>query len=114
MANEKRLIYANSGTIALEYMKKHITVGDSDFLAGYLAGVEALANGLEQLPPVDAVEVKDIKLHYILIDQNGIPEVKLQFGERVLKIRCDNDPVKFKAFVNGEWVDIAIGEIKTV
>ena len=57
MANEKRLIYADSGKDVLEYMKKHICVGESDFLRGYLSGIEGLANGLAELPPVDAVEV---------------------------------------------------------
>ena len=57
MANEKRLIYADYGQESVEYLKKHLIVGDSDFLRGYLQGVEALANGLAKLPSVDAVEV---------------------------------------------------------
>ena len=57
MATEKKLIYADAGKTAAEYMKKHIVPSDSDFLRGYLAGVEALATGLENLPPVNAVEV---------------------------------------------------------
>lgn len=57
MANERKLIYADSGEIAAEYMKKHIVPSDSDFLRGYLAGVDAVAKGLAKLPPVDAVEV---------------------------------------------------------
>ena len=64
MASEKRLIYADSGQESVEYLKKHLIVDDSDFLRGYLQGVEALANGLATLPPVDAVEVvrcKDCK-----------------------------------------------------
>ena len=57
MENEK-LIYADSARVAMEYMKKHIVAGDSDFLKGYLNGIEGLANGLAELPAVDAVEVK--------------------------------------------------------
>ena len=57
MANERNLIYADSGEIAAEYMKKHIVPSDSDFLRGYLAGVDAVAKGLAELPPVDAMEV---------------------------------------------------------
>ena len=57
MATEKRLIYADSGKIAAEYMEKHLIAGDSDFLKGYLAGVKALAEGIDGLPTVDAVEV---------------------------------------------------------
>ena len=56
MATEK-LIYAHSGTVAAEYLEKHLIVGDSDFLKGYLAGIKALAEGLEKLPAVDAVKV---------------------------------------------------------
>ena len=57
MQNERRLIYADYGQESVEYLKKHLIVGDSDFLRGYLQGVEALANGLAKLPSVDAVEV---------------------------------------------------------
>lgn len=61
MATEKRLIYADSGKVAVEYLKRHLIVGDSDFLRGYLQGVEALADGIAKLPPVDAVEVADMR-----------------------------------------------------
>lgn len=57
MANEKRLIYADSGQEAVEYLKRHLIVGDSEFLRWYLKGAEALADGLAKLTPVDAVEV---------------------------------------------------------
>ena len=52
MVNEKRLIYADSGKVVIEYMKKHIVADGSDFLQGYLAGIEGLANGLAELPGV--------------------------------------------------------------
>ena len=57
MGNEKRLIYADSGQELVEHLKRHLIVGDSEFLRGYLRGVESLADGLAKLPPVDAVEV---------------------------------------------------------
>ena len=57
MADKKRLIYADSGQESVEYLKRHLIVGDSEFFRGYLQGVEALADGLAKLPPVDAVEV---------------------------------------------------------
>lgn len=57
MADKKRLIYADSGQESVEYLKRHLIVGDSDFLRGYLQGAEALADGLAKLPPVDAVEM---------------------------------------------------------
>ena len=57
MATGKGLIYADSAQESVEYLKRHLIVGDSDFLRGYLQGVEALAEGLAKLPPVDAVKV---------------------------------------------------------
>ena len=66
MATGKGLIYADSGQESVEYLKRHLIVGDSDFLRGYLQGVEALSDGLAKLPPVDAVEVVRCKdcVHY--------------------------------------------------
>lgn len=52
-----RLIDADSGQESVEYLKRHLIVGDSEFLSGYLRGAEALADGLAKLPPVDAVPV---------------------------------------------------------
>lgn len=57
MEHKKRLIYADSGQELVEYLKRHLIVGDSEFLSGFLKGVEALADGLVKLTPVDAVEV---------------------------------------------------------
>ena len=47
---------------------------------------------IDNAPTVDAVPVDKIIFHHILIDKNGIPEVKLQFGERTLILR-KTDPV---------------------
>ena len=56
MASEK-LIYADSAAVAVEYVEKHIIVGDSDFLRGYMAGIKGMEEQLSALPAVDAVEV---------------------------------------------------------
>jgi hypothetical protein len=48
---------------------------------------------IEKMPTVDAVPVDEIIFHHILIDKDGIPEVKLQLGERTLILRRENDPV---------------------
>ena len=42
----------------------------------------------ENIVPVD-----EIKFHHMLIDKDGIPEVKLQFGERTLILRRVDDPL---------------------
>lgn len=79
MANEKRLIYADSGQESVEYLKRHLIVGDSEFLRGYLRGVESLADGLAKLPPVDAVEVvrcldcKHSTLPSLVTQRYGVP-----------------------------------------
>ena len=49
----KKLIYADSANQAVEFLEKHLVPGDSDFLAGYLQGVKALANCLQQLPAAE-------------------------------------------------------------
>ena len=73
MASEKRLIYADSGQESVEYLKKHLIVGDSDFLKGYLKGAEALADGLAKLTPVDAVMLSDLEawLYEIAMNNSG-------------------------------------------
>ena len=82
MATEKRLIDASpliekySGGDELKSISK--SLHDSIF-------VEELRNA----PIVDAVPVDDIKLHHILIDNEGVPEVKLQIGDRYFVLRTD-------------------------
>ena len=58
---------------------------------------------LDQVPTVDVVEVDKIFLHHILIDENGIPEVKLQLGERVFILRNEDEPVDAVKGVHGQW-----------
>ena len=57
MANEKRLIDANLFFSAVEFIKKHLIAGDSEFLQGYEAGLSGAVNAVNELPTVDAVEV---------------------------------------------------------
>lgn len=52
----------------------------------------AVNAAIDNAPTVDAVPVDKIIFHHILIDENGIPEVKLRFGERMLTLR-KTDPV---------------------
>jgi len=65
--------------------------------------LEMVAKWLVDAPAVDAVPVKDIKLHHILIDNEGVPEVKLQFGDRFVLLRTD--PVDWEEVKHGDWVD---------
>ena len=54
---------------------------------------------MDNAPTVDAVPVDKFNIHYIKIDENGIPEVKLQFGERTLILRREDDPVDVREVV---------------
>lgn len=56
MANEK-LIKAELLSIPVEYIKKHIVAGDSEFLKGYLAGLDAMIAAAAEIPAADAVQV---------------------------------------------------------
>ena len=61
---------------------------------------------LDTLPTVDAVPVGEIIFHHLIIDKDGIPELKLQLGERTLTLR-KKDPldvvevVRCKKCING-------------
>ena len=59
---------------------------------------------MDNAPTVDAVPVDKFQIHYIKIDQNGIPEVKLQFGERTLILRNEDEPVDVREVAHGRWV----------
>ena len=63
----------------------------------------AVNAAIDNAPTVDAVPVDKIIFHHILIDENGIPEVKLQFGERTLILRREDDPVDVREVVHGQW-----------
>lgn len=81
MANDRKLIPADAGCVAAEYVEKHVVVGDSEFLRGYVTGVKAMAEQLQNLPAVDAVEVvrcKDCK-HWN--EETGFCEQRSHFSE---------------------------------
>ena len=60
---------------------------------------------LTYAPRVDAVTVDEIIFHHILIDENGIPEVKLQLGDRTLVLRREDDPVvDVKKVIYAQWM----------
>ena len=46
---------------------------------------------INESPTVDAVELDkfNVRLHHILIDNEGVPEVKLQIGDRYFILRTD-------------------------
>ena len=56
---------------------------------------------ISEAETVDAVPVDEFKLHHIIIDNEGVPEVKLQFGDRFVTLRTD--PVNVREVVHGRW-----------
>lgn len=62
----------------------------------------AIIDRINEQPTVDAVPVDDIKLLHILIDNEGVPEVKLQIGDRYFILRTD--PVDVREVVHSSWI----------
>jgi hypothetical protein len=91
MKNKKRLVYADE----VEYL-----ICGLDSLP-WEEDVQTLVNSLTT---VDAVPVDEIIFHHILIDENGIPEVMLQFGEKIMILRREDDPVDVAQVVRGHWI----------
>lgn len=87
MATEKRLIDANALL---------------DFALNRYGGI-VIPSDINSFPTVDAVLVDDIKFHYLRIDPDGVPEVKLQFGKTFMVLRTD--PVNVREVVHGRWKD---------
>jgi hypothetical protein len=65
-------------------------------MAQHIANVELSADDagivqwvLSHTPTVDAVPVEEVRFHYICIGGDGVPEIKLQLGDRVLILRTD-------------------------
>ena len=101
MATEKRLTDAN----AIEYPEYFYTGEKSHdpFIEGFHQGKIDAINDIRALAPtVDAVPVDDIRLYHILIDNEGVPEVKLQIGDRYFILHTD--PVDVREVVHGRWV----------
>jgi hypothetical protein len=51
---------------------------------------------------VDAVPASSVLLHHVIIDKDGVPEVKLQLGHKFFTLRLD--PVDVRQVVHGEWL----------
>lgn len=63
----------------------------------------AVRKRIRRVPTVDAILVDDIILHHILIDNEGVPEVKLQFGDRYFTLHTD--PVDVREVLHGQWIE---------
>lgn len=55
--SERRLIYADALSLGIKLALKHLDVGESDWLNGYVDGLDATKDLIKQAPTVDAVEV---------------------------------------------------------
>lgn len=51
-----------------------------------------------------AINEETIMLHHIIIDENGIPEVKLQLGDKTLVLRREDDPVDVREVIHAKWI----------
>lgn len=91
---EKRLISVDDAMDAFTDECKGYEFGD--FFS--LHDVDTI---LDSIPTVDAVPVDDIILHHVLIDNEGVPEVKLQIGDRYFILHTD--PVDVREVVHGRW-----------
>ena len=76
MATEKRLIYAHDLWSDIMMLPHN----------GDMISSEEVEQAIQDAPTVDAVPVDDIRLHHILIDKEGVPEVKLQIDDKVRQI----------------------------
>ena len=105
MVTEKRLIDANAFKVFLEGVRQDYIEDNtfsSDFAANVIETVQE--NYLELAPTVEAVELDkcNFKLHHILIDNEGVPEVKIQIGDRYFILRTD--PVDVVEVVHGRLI----------
>ena len=102
MATEKRLIDANALKKEIVDFKLNLHPQNQDYGTGYFSALSVVEGLLAYAPTVDAVPVDKIKLHHIIIDNEGVPEVKLQVGDRYFLLRTD--PVDVREVVNGRWL----------
>ena len=96
-----------------EYIKRGYLEDIVDYYLSHSNGAEHYAYGIIRgevriAPSADVVPVDNIKFHHILIDNEGTPEVKLQFGEKYMILR--GDPVNFREVASGNWVQVTSGE----
>jgi hypothetical protein len=106
MATEKRLIDANALILdlkdELEYETPMFSAEQNKWID---YGLIVAIKDVKYQPTVDAVEVDKIKLHHIIIDNEGVPEVKLQIGDRYFILR--SDPVDVREVVHSRFVNVA-------
>lgn len=88
MATEKRLIDAYALYKKFANDTPTITNGEQRYVATW-----RISDLIADAPTVDAVPIDEIKFLYMAIDKNGIPELKVQLGDRILCLRRENDPV---------------------
>lgn len=74
---------------------------DIYFQEGRYPESHLLRMAINEQPAVDAVKVNGIKFDYMMIDESGVPEMKLLIGDRSLILRTD--PVDVKKVVHGHW-----------
>lgn len=91
-----------------EYISRKYLEDIVDYHLSHSNGAEHYAYGIIRgevrvAQSADVVPVDKIIFQHILIDENGIPEVKLQFGERTLTLRREGDPVNVREIVHGHW-----------
>lgn len=100
MATEKRLIDADELFGRLNEVRKELRPMFDNYALGYERAMEIA----ELIPTVDAVEVDkfNVRLHHILIDNEGVPEVKLQIGDRYFILHTD--PVDVAEVEHGRWL----------
>jgi len=90
-----------------EYISRKYLEGIVDYYLAHSNGAEHYAYGIIRgevriAPSTNNVPVDEIRLHHILVDENGVPEVKLQFGETFVLLRGDR--VDVREVVHGHWV----------
>ena len=103
MATEKRLIDAKGKfTLNAGDITGHIMCVENGYATVFDRFAKIVCKfSLLDAPTVDAVPVSDIRLHHIHIDNEGVPEVKLQIGDRYFIMRTD--PVDAVKVVHGRW-----------
>ena len=99
MATEKRLMYVEDFEKNLcHYCNTYLSEEPCEPKECWVHDVIA------QTDIVDAVPVDKIKLHHVIIDNEGVPEVKLQIGDRYFLLQTD--PVDVREVVHGHWISL--------
>lgn len=91
MATEKRLIDSKGKfTLNAGDITGHIMCVENGYATVFDRFAKVVCKfSLLDAPTVDAVPVDEFKLHHVIIDNEGVPEVKLQIGDRYFILRTD-------------------------